>query len=82
MQKNIFLAISVVLWTYLLTTKLRSVIPHNLGHSNLGAFLLSEGFIVIFKFLMQALINLADKYAQFYCQILQKNSLLKVLFKP
>ena len=29
------MAIFIVLWPYLLTTKLRSVIHHNLGHSNL-----------------------------------------------
>ena len=28
------MAIFIVLWPYLLTTKLRSVIRHNLGHSN------------------------------------------------
>ena len=26
----------IVLWPYLLTTKLRSMISHNLGHSNQG----------------------------------------------
>ena len=30
------MAIFIVLWPYLLTTKLRSVIRHNLGHSNVG----------------------------------------------
>ena len=29
------MAVFIVLWPYLLTTKLRSVIRHNLGHSNL-----------------------------------------------
>ena len=28
------MAVFIVLWPYLLTTKLRSVIRHNLGHSN------------------------------------------------
>ena len=28
------MAIFIVLWPYLLTTKLKSVIRHNLGHSN------------------------------------------------
>ena len=31
------MAVFIVLWPYLLTTKLKSVICHNLGHSNLGA---------------------------------------------
>ena len=31
--KNIFMVVFIVLWPYLLTTKLRSVIRHNLGHS-------------------------------------------------
>ena len=31
--KNIFMAVFIVLWPYLLTTKLRSVILHNIGHS-------------------------------------------------
>ena len=30
------MAIFIVLWPYLLTTKLRSVIRHNLGHSKVG----------------------------------------------
>ena len=34
MAKNSFVAIFIVFWPYLLTTKLRSVILHNIGHSN------------------------------------------------
>ena len=30
------MAVFIVLWPYLLTTKLKSVIRHNLGHSNQG----------------------------------------------
>ena len=29
------MAVFIVLWPYLLTTKLKSVIRHNLGHSNI-----------------------------------------------
>ena len=35
--KNMFTAVFIVLWPCLLTTKLRSVIRHNLGHSMQGA---------------------------------------------
>ena len=31
------MAVCIVLWPYLLTTKLRSLIRHNLGHSTDGA---------------------------------------------
>ena len=38
-----FLAVFIVLWPYLLTTKLKSVIRHNLGHFNLLNGLLIVG---------------------------------------
>ena len=33
------MAVFIVLWPYLLTTKLRSVIRHNLGHSKRGVII-------------------------------------------
>jgi hypothetical protein len=36
MAKNIFMAISIVLWPYLLTTKIRWLQKNNIGHTNSG----------------------------------------------
>ena len=36
------MAVFIVLWPYLLTTKLRSVIRHSLGHSNVFVYIIDR----------------------------------------
>ena len=56
--KNIFVAIFIVLWSYLVTTKLRSLQKNNIGHTNkVGSLLLRIQNNVALDFLIQSLLK-------------------------